>query len=541
MPDQNNDETIFGADDKLVFAEESLDESRWADQNAWKLLIVDDEAEVHNVTRMVLEDLVLEGRGLEFLNAFSGQQAKEVLEQHRDTAVILLDVVMETDNSGLELVRYIRDELKNTFVRIILRTGHPGQAPERKVTIEYDINDYKEKAELTSQKLLTTVIAALRSYRDLKTIERNRQGLEQIIDASADLFKFQALRQFASGVLRQLTALLGLGESSLYLRTSGFAATRDKGDFLIVAATGQFEGFIDRPVREVVSARVLKDFIRVCQEKRSLITEDRYLGYFQTRNHSENILYLQYHRPLSELDKKLITIFSTNVAVAFDNIYLNQEVVDTQKEVIFTLGGVVETRSKETANHVRRVAEYSLLLALKAGMSLEEATLLREASPMHDVGKIAIPDVILNKPGSLTPEEFGIIKTHARVGYEILKNSNRKIMRAAATVSLQHHERWDGLGYPDGLKGEEIHIFGRITALADVFDALGHKRVYKGAWKLDRILELLRQEKEKHFDPGLVEIFLNNLDDFLIIKEKYPEDQAQEGAVYQLRDLNEKN
>lgn len=200
---------------------------------------------------------------------------------------------------------------------------------------------------------------------------------------------------------------------------------------------------------------------------------------------------------------------------------LNQELVDTQREIIFRMGSIGESRSKETGNHVKRVAEYSKLLGLYYGLrgGEKEAELLKEISPMHDIGKVAIPDNILNKPGKLTPEEFEIMKTHAVIGYEMLKHSNREILKASSIVALTHHEKWDGSGYPKKLKGEEIHIFGRITAIADVIDALGHDRVYKKAWDLDKILELFREEKGKHFDPELIDIFFDNLDEILEIRD----------------------
>ena len=198
---------------------------------------------------------------------------------------------------------------------------------------------------------------------------------------------------------------------------------------------------------------------------------------------------------------------------------LEQEIVDTQKDVIFTMGAIGESRSQETGEHVKRVAEYSKLLALLHGESEEDAELLKMASPMHDIGKVGIPDKILNKPGKLTPDEWKIMQTHAELGYEMLKNSDRKILRVAATVALSHHESYDGSGYPLGLEENKIPLVGRITALADVFDALGSDRCYKKAWDLEKILEFIRDEKAKKFDPVLVELFLENLDKFLAIRE----------------------
>lgn len=202
-------------------------------------------------------------------------------------------------------------------------------------------------------------------------------------------------------------------------------------------------------------------------------------------------------------------------------LLLQEDIVDTQREVIYKMGEIGETRSKETGNHVKRVAEYSRLLAIKAGMSEEEADLLYAASPMHDIGKVGIPDSILTKPGKLDEGEWEVMRSHCDIGFNILKKSERPILKAAAIISYQHHEKWDGSGYPRRLKEEEIHIFGRITAIADVFDALGTKRVYKEAWEHDEVLEYFRNESGKHFDPKLTELFLENMSEFLLIRDKF--------------------
>ena len=159
-----------------------------------------------------------------------------------------------------------------------------------------------------------------------------------------------------------------------------------------------------------------------------------------------------------------------------------------------------------------------------AGLCQEDAELLRLVSPMHDVGKVAIPDAILFKPGRLTQEEFEKIKFHTSIGYDIFKDSNRKIMKAAAIVALQHHEHWDGTGYPRGLKENEIHIFGRIVGLADVFDSLTHWRIYKNKWEIGKVVELIQQQKGHRFDPKLVDIFLKNIEEFKAINAKYSDD-----------------
>ena len=198
-----------------------------------------------------------------------------------------------------------------------------------------------------------------------------------------------------------------------------------------------------------------------------------------------------------------------------------RDIVDTQKEVVFTMGAIGETRSKETGFHVKRVAEYSYLLAILAGLDDESAELLKLASPMHDIGKVGIPDAILNKPGKLDVDEFEIMKTHAALGYDMLKGSSRDILQTSAIVAYEHHEKWDGTGYPRALKKENIHIYGRITAICDVFDALGSDRCYKKAWPLEDILKHFTAQSGKQFDPRLVKLLFDNLDTFLEIRDKY--------------------
>ncbi len=226
--------------------------------------------------------------------------------------------------------------------------------------------------------------------------------------------------------------------------------------------------------------------------------------------------YLLHYQALENTD--LIAAYGFNVT---ELIEANEEIIETQKELVYRMGEIGETRSKETGNHVKRVAEYSKQLALLSGLSRDQAELLKMASPMHDIGKVAIPDSVLNKPGRLDAADWEIMKTHASIGRDLLCHSDRPILQAAAIVAGQHHEKWDGNGYPDGRSGEDIHIYGRITALVDVFDALASARVYKQAWPLEDVVQLLREQRGKHFDPVLVDLLLDNLDTFLAIRDQH--------------------
>ena len=224
--------------------------------------------------------------------------------------------------------------------------------------------------------------------------------------------------------------------------------------------------------------------------------------------------------PIVNLNGEILEYMSIRQDIT-EVIELHKEIEETQREVIYKMGEIGESRSSETGNHVKRVAEYSKLLAKLYGLSEKESDILFTASPMHDIGKVGIPDSILNKAGKLSDEEWRIMRKHSIVGYNILKNSKRDILKAAAIVARDHHEKWDGSGYPRKIKEKEIHIYGRITAVADVFDALGSSRCYKQAWSDEDIFKLLEDESGKHFDPKLIALFFENIEKFKEIRNKY--------------------
>jgi len=207
-----------------------------------------------------------------------------------------------------------------------------------------------------------------------------------------------------------------------------------------------------------------------------------------------------------------------NIQSAID---LHQEVRNSRQEILMVIGSIAEKHSRETSLHVRRVALYSQLLGRYYGLPEHEVAMLRDASTLHDLGKIAIPDMILNKRGELSPREFEIIKTHTVYGYNMLKESRLPLLQTAALIAYEHHERYDGSGYPRGIRGEEIHLYGRIVGLADVFDALSSERIYKDSWSDEEIFDYFRRERGGHFDPKLIDIFFKHLDEFLRIRKQF--------------------
>ncbi len=227
------------------------------------------------------------------------------------------------------------------------------------------------------------------------------------------------------------------------------------------------------------------------------------------------------HLQLSDCRHKLEQRVESGIARIKD---LNEELELTQGEMIVALAALLEERSKETGNHVVRVGEYSRLLAELRGLDQRSCHLIHRAAPLHDAGKVAIPDHILHKEGALEPDEWEIMKTHAIRGYEVFRNSTRPILQMVSVIAREHHENWDGSGYPRGLAGEAISMAGRIVRLADVFDALGNKRCYKKAWSVEEVFRYVQESSGSLFDPELVRLLLQNRESFLAIKERYPEE-----------------
>lgn len=504
-------------DDRLEFAAEPI-----RALPPWKVLIVDDEPEVHNVTRLVLGNFRFAERPLELISAYSSREAEELLSRHDDAAVVLLDVVMESEQAGLDLVRTIRQRLGNQFVRIVLRTGQPGQAPEHEVIAAYDINDYKEKTELTAQKLATTLYAALRAYRDMRTIEANRRGLEQVVRASTQVFSHQQPQQFAATVLAQLAELAGAESGALCCRISQPNGALPE-HFQIIAASGEYSRHLAGNAEEQLPDAIVQSLQQAFLRKQHVFGDGHYVLHFADSHACEALLYVGESGELDEVGQRLMQVFCSNVAIAFENLHLNQELFESQLDMVYLLAGAAESRSQETANHVRRVGMLAAMLGRLHGLDDTTCELLRYAAPLHDIGKIGIPDAILNKPGAHTAEETLIMRAHTEIGARLLGGSRRPVLRLAADIAISHHENWDGSGYPHGLSGGDIPVAGRITALADVFDALGSRRCYKDAWPEAGIRAFIAEQRGIKFDPGLVDLLFANWDQVLGLRRQLPD------------------
>lgn len=312
-------------EDLLEFADEvELAPARLADVEPWPILIVDDDEEIHRATVFALRGVTLFERPLEFDSAMTAEEARQKLRAKRYSCV-LLDVVMEADDAGLKLVGFIRDTLCDQAVRIVLRTGQPGYAPELEVVQKYDINDYKSKSELTSTRLITALASALRSYQQICTIEASRRGLEEIVGAASNLMAVQAVERFSAGVLIQICSLLHVPEDGVLCAQSGGLPEEPA---TVVAASGRFAEYRGRAVAELGVGVLYDDIEKVLREQASMFEPDRTVLYICSPRGERLAVHITTRRPLSELDRKLLEVFSINIAVGFDNAHLFEALED---------------------------------------------------------------------------------------------------------------------------------------------------------------------------------------------------------------------
>ncbi|MEM5527615.1 DUF3369 domain-containing protein [Gammaproteobacteria bacterium AS21] len=340
----------------------------------WPILIVDDEPAVHAITRFSLEDEIFEGKAFSFISAYSALEAKEILKGRTDIALVLLDVVMETDSAGLDVAHWIRKELNNNLIRIILRTGQPGQAPEKTVIVDYDIFDYKNKTELTAQKLFSSVISGLRSYKDVLALANHSEGLKKVVESTANLFKQQYANQYASGVLMQLTSVLYHSADSLLVNLCVDADVsqeeREKSQ-QIIAATGHYQKRVGESYLSVVPQALQQLALQSEQTIFKLREGNSIIFSYKSRDNYRTILYLKYQTLVLDDDMSMIELFVQSVAFAQERLRFWQETEDSLNEIIAALSKTFEQHAKKGDSYFTGVTKIAALLAKKHGLILK--------------------------------------------------------------------------------------------------------------------------------------------------------------------------
>lgn len=347
--------------------------------NAWVILIVDDEPAIHTITKFALEDESFDGKALTFVSAFNAQQAKQILAEREDIALVLLDVVMETETAGLDVAAWIREQLRNDLIRIILRTGQPGQAPENTVVIEYDIFDYKNKTELTAQKLFSCVVSGLRSYRDVSALASHSKGMKQVVEATAVIFKEHYAQEYAQGVLLQLTSLLYYNADAALINLdfskTGVQQTK------VIAAVGACEEFLGQGVEEILNAQDVERWLACDEAVYQAEVGNIVILSYQTRDKHRTLMYLN-HKNAARHELDLVELFVQSVAIAQERLRIWLATENTLNEMISILSKTVEDHSKEADQYFTGVTKVAMLMAKKHGLILK-----RQASQRKSIRK----------------------------------------------------------------------------------------------------------------------------------------------------------
>jgi len=494
------------------------------DKQYCNILIVDDEEDIHISTKLTMKRFTFEDKEMRFFSAYSAKEARELLNKGERYSLILLDVVMETENAGLDLARYIRLELKNSFSRIILRTGQPGIAPEQSVIRNFDIDGYKCKTELRKQDLESAFYTSLRAYRDICQLQKHREILEQVIESIANISQVGDLLNFAGAVLAQIKLVLNLSSTKMLVEShEAFAISQMEDRLNMFSTNGE-----DLKILQHSDINMLPNHERLLFENALKIKQnfhnDRYYVYY---HHSERgydtIFAFETKHILEKEEVDMIDLFLRNVLLSYENLLLVNAYEETQELAITLLGGTMESHSKETGEHVVRVGLFAALLAKLHGEDKYFCERIRLAAQLHDVGKVGVPDYVLKKEGPLNDEEWLEMKLHVIKGWDILQGLDNAIIKMASNLVLDHHEKWDGSGYPNGKAALNITLEGRITAIADVFDALCSKRCYKQAWPLDEAKAEIKNAAGGQFDPNLCQLFDDNFQQFADIYNLHPD------------------
>lgn len=462
------------------------------ENNLKTVLVIDDSKFIcHEVKK------VLSVRNYNVLSAYNAKNGFDIL-LHNDINTIVLDMELP-DKHGLDVLRDLKKMDSTKEIPVVVLSSSIDREVVRKC-IKLGSSDFIQKPFNVEEFVLKIAMAVTTNTHN-NELNQIRKKLEKDLDKT-------------SFVANEY--LEAINESNI------LAHTNEQN--IIVDINERYRD-ISGYKREEIVGQVASKFIakdsatHYTEEIKNQLKEFRiFRGILPNIKKDGSIYYTQTSiMPILNPQGKILEYLwmSTDITTS---INYASEIEETQRSLLYRVGELGESRSKETGQHVKRVAECSKLLAQLYGMDDKDVDILYRASPMHDIGKIAIPDKILKKPAKLDADEWEIMMTHSQLGADVFKNSDKALFKVASTIALTHHEKWNGSGYPQGISGEDIPIVGRIVAIADVFDALSSKRVYKGAWNDEKIKNYFQEHSGTQFDPHLTSLFLDNYDSFLKIR-----------------------
>lgn len=488
----------------------------------FKILIADNEIKMHTVTFNLIHDYKFDEFSIEFLHAFNRAQALDLLMKNQDIVMTIVNEKMDSPIDGIAISRFIREELDNNTMKIVLRTKDSSYYSIESFIYKYNIGDCKTSSELKGNRLFRLILSSVNQYVQMLSLDGHRIELQKIIKASSDMHEYSSQDELLKGFLMQISSLIDCNSNdSLVVKWD------KEGQFEIVAALGDYDKDIGLLIDQVELSHMgdhsLKSHM-IQNQKHSLEFFDNY--FIATYQSSVGCIYcIYYEHKKDSINRNLLKVFMKNSSILLDKFLINDKIYEEQREMIISLGEFVEKRDKWIHNHVVRVSKLSRVLASKLDFDEDEITKIELASSIHDVGKLVVPDNILNKPGKLDVEEFETIKKHTTTGFHLFEALDTSFLEIIKNIIRHHHEWWNGNGYPDNLIGERIPVEARLVAIIDVFDALTSERPYKKAWTVEKAVEYIEKQSSIQFDPRLVDIFMDSLDEIIEVMKVYSDEK----------------
>lgn len=478
-------------------------------ESPWRILMVDDDRVLYQVRRKALESVRFRGRPVTLMSACTIDEARALLAADPGIAVALIDLVLGRDQSGLDLVPTIRETLGNRHIRLILNTAFPTMAMERDVVERYEINDYRTKADLDSDRLLAVIIEALRNYDSIRAADLARQEMSAVRTAVVRLFNSKSLEQFYEAVADGFAELPGVGTHLVVCRSADAGGVAS-----VCAARGRFAALAGRPLAALDDPQLadLVDAALIAAD--GPLSRSGFLSFRIRSRQNETLVVCAECVEGTALSAETLHIFSTQAKSVFDQLLATEETYAVQIAAIRAFAQVSGRNDHDTGSHLSRIERLSTEVARELlargdypdAVNEELVGKIGLASLLHDIGMVWVPDDILLNAGELSDEEFEIIARHAKAGFRVLDQAarpvrGRNLLRIAAEIARWHHERWDGQGYPDGLSGDSIPIAARIVAVADAFEAMTSERPFRPAFPVDKALSKIVGKAGVKYDP----------------------------------------